>query len=454
LKIWQGVEVEYCVPYINRKNYVNELLESLRNYKIPLKNTSPFLMKRDGKYTQFLINGGRAYGDISSTPGVYDILEITTPECPNPFYTLAYEKATEVYARIASDEFERISGMRIHCYKISVVKSEYEYTTRGLHESYLVERKAFEDKIMELIPYLIIRQIFTGTGGYYFGRFLISPRQMFIKSIFAEKIFGNWPLIAERDEPHADPKYKRLQITNGEGARTEWTIFMRQAITSYIIKAIELGLIKGLPRIKDPIEAAKLIAISPEGDWSLELENGKEIKALEILSYYLEGIEKLFMNEEIDDYDRYALKEFKFILKKLEEGNFESLKNRIEWIVKLEILENNFSKYFEGDGSEEGKIIANNQFCAVTDGTFERIQEEMNLITLLKDEDLSKAVLFPPENSRAYARIKIAQILKDKLDDIGWSYIIINGNRYHMLELDGWNDEKISKFLNEIISNL
>ena len=76
MKIWQGVEVEYCVPYINRKNYVNELLESLRNYKIPLKNTSPFLMKRDGKYTQFLINGGRAYGDISSTPGIYDILEI------------------------------------------------------------------------------------------------------------------------------------------------------------------------------------------------------------------------------------------------------------------------------------------------------------------------------------------------------------------------------------------
>ena len=386
MKIWQGVEVEYCVPYINKKNYVNELLESLKNYKMPLRNTSPFLMKKEGKYTQFLINGGRAYGDISCAPGVYDILEITTPECPNPFYTLAYEKATEIYARIASDEFERISRTRIHCYKISVVKSEYEYTTRGLHESYLVERKAFEDKIMELIPYLVIRQIFIGTGGYYFGRFLISPRQMFIKSIFAEKIFGNWPLIAGRDEPHADLKYRRLQITNGEGARTEWTIFMRQAITSYIIKAIELGLIKGLPKIRDPIEAAKIIAISPEGDWSLELENGREIKVLEFFSYYLEGIEKLFMSEEINDYDKYALQEFKFVLKKLEEGDFESLKNRIEWILKLEILENNFSKYFEGSGNEEEKITANNQFCAVTDGTFERIQEEMNLITLLKQE--------------------------------------------------------------------
>jgi proteasome accessory factor A len=451
VKIWQGIEVEYCVPYIKGRAYVNELLDALRNYRIPPNEEPPFLAKRDGQFSQFLINGGRAYGDMSVTPGVYDVLEITTPECPNPFLALAYEKATEVYARIASDEFERLGGFRVHCYKISATRSEHEYTTRGLHESYLVERKAFEYGVEELVPYLVARQIFMGVGGYYFGRFIISPRQMFVKSVYAEKVFGNWPLIGGIDEPHADAKFRRVHVTNGEGARSEWTTFIRQAITSYVIRGIERGLIKGAPRLKDPVEATKLIAISPEGNWTLELEDGREIKAFDLLSHYLDGIERLFSNEEIDDWDRYALKEFKFTLKKLEEGDFEALKDRVEWITRLEVIEKNFDKYFESeDLLEDSKVTANNQYSAVSDATFERIQEELKLITLLDDRDLSRAVLFPPSGSRGFARVKVARELQPWLDDLGWANVRVDGMVHPMLDLDGWDDDKISDFINRI----
>lgn len=451
MKIWQGVEVEYCVPYIKGKAYVNELLDALRRYRIPPNDESPFLIKKDGEYSQFLINGGRAYGDMSVTPGVYDVLEITTPECPDPFSALAYEKATEVYARIASDEFERLSGFRVHCYKISATRSEHEYTTRGLHESYLVDRKGFEEGVNELVPYLVARQILTGVGGYYFGRFLVSPRQMFVKSVFAEKVFGSWPLIGGIDEPHADAKFRRIQVTNGEGARSEWTTFIRQAITSYVIRGIERGFIKGTPRLKDPVEATKLIAISPEGDWTIDIEGGSEMTVFDLLSHYLDGIERLFSNEEIDDRDRYALDEFKFALKKLEEGNFEALKDRVEWITRMVVIERDFDKYFESeDLLEDRKVTANNQLSAVSDGTFERIQEELKLVTLLNDEDLSRAVLFPPPRSRGYARVRVARELRPWLDDLGWSNIRINGTVHPMLDLEGWDEVRITEFINKV----
>ncbi|MGC8936034.1 MAG: proteasome accessory factor PafA2 family protein [Candidatus Methanomethylicaceae archaeon] len=451
MKIWQGIEVEYCVPYIKGRAYVNELLDALRKYKLPPNQESPFLIKKDGEFTQFLINGGRAYGDMSVTPGVYDVLEITTPECPNPFLALAYEKATEVYARIASDHYEELSGFRVHCYKISATRSESEYTTRGLHESYLVDRTGFEDGVKELIPFLVARQIFTGVGGYYFGRFMISPRQMFVKSVYAEKVFGSWPLIGGIDEPHADPKFRRIQVTNGEGARSEWTTFIRQAITSYVIKGIERGLIKGVSKLKDPVEATKLIAISPDGDWTLELEDGKEITVFDLLARYIEGIEKLFSLEEVNDYDRYALNELKFALKKLEEGNFEDLKERVEWITRMEVMEKNFEKYFESeDLIEDSKVTANNQYSAVSDATFERIQEELNLVTLLSDKDLSYAVLFPPPGSRGYARVKVARELHPWLDDIGWANLRADGTIHPMLDLEGWDDAKIADFISKI----
>ncbi|MCX8181847.1 MAG: proteasome accessory factor PafA2 family protein [Candidatus Methanomethyliaceae archaeon] len=449
--MWQGVEVEYCIPYIHGKAYVNELLEALRRYKMPPKGDPPFLIKRGCESTQFLINGGRAYGDMSATPGVYDVLEITTPECPDPFTTLTYEKATEIYARIASEEYERESGLRVHCYKISATRSEHEYTTRGLHESYLVDRAGFSEGIKELIPYLVVRQVFTGVGGYYFGKFMISPRQMFVKSVFADKVFGSWPLIGGVDEPHTDPKFRRVQITNGEGARSEWTTFMRQAITSYIIRGIERGLIKNVPKVKDPVEATKLIAISPEGDWEIQTEGDKEVTVFDLLSYYLEGIEKLFSIEEVNDWDKYAIQEFKYALKKLEEGNFQSLKERVEWITKLEIIEKNFEKYFESEDSvEEKKVVANNQFTAVTDATYERIQEELALVALISDEDLSRAVLFPPKGSRGFARVKIAKQLSQWLDDIGWANIVVNGMVHPMLDLNGWDEERIADFIEMI----
>ncbi|MGQ9760151.1 MAG: proteasome accessory factor PafA2 family protein [Candidatus Methanomethylicaceae archaeon] len=451
MKIWQGVEVEYCVPYIHGKTYVNELLDALRRYKMPPRGEAPFLTKKSGECSQFLINGARAYGDMSVTPGVYDILEITTPECPDPFSALAYEKATEVYARIASDEYERESGLRVHCYKISATRSDHEYTTRGLHESYLVDRKGFEDGVKDLVPYLVARQVFAGVGGYYFGRFMISPRQMFVRSVYAEKVFGSWPLIGGVDEPHADVKFRRVQVTNGEGARSEWTTFMRQAITSYVIKAIELGLIKGVPRLKDPIEATKLIAISPEGGWEVEVEEGRGISVFDLFSYYLEGIEKLFAIEKIEDRDKYALGELKYTLKKLEEGNFETLKERVEWITRLEVLENNFERYFESDETvEDRKITANNQFSAVTDATYDRIQEELNLITLLSDEELSRAVLSPPKGSRGFARVRVAQELHQWLDNIGWANVIVDSTSHPMLDLEGWDEKKIAEFVRKI----
>ncbi len=451
MKIWQGVEVEYCVPYICGKAYVNELLDALRKYRIPPNGETPFLVKKNGECSQFLINGGRAYGDMSVTPGVYDVFEITTPECPDPFHALAYEKATEVFARIASDEYAKRSNFRVHCYKISATRSEHEYTTRGLHESYLVDRKGFEEGIKELVPYLVTRQVFTGTGGYYFGRFMVSPRQMFVKSIYAEKVFGSWPLIGGIDEPHADLRYRRVQVTNGEGARSEWTTFMRQAITGYVIKGIERGFIKGVPRLRDPIEATKLIAISPEGGWSVELENGREMTVVDLLSCYLNGIEKLFDAEEIDDHDRYALSEFKFTLNKLEEESFESLKERVEWITRLEVIENNFNRYFESDAPvEDRKLTANNQYSAVTDGTYERIQEELGMVTLLTDEELSMAVLFPPKGSRGFARLRVARELRQWLDDIGWANIGVNGVLHPMLDLDGWDEGKISEFVRRV----
>ncbi|RLE52580.1 MAG: hypothetical protein DRJ33_03365 [Candidatus Methanomethylicota archaeon] len=463
LTMWQGEEIEFGVPYkTSETTYAVDLLDALQSYVLDPPVSMPiFLQNSRGGFTQFLRNGGRAYGDIGTAPGTYDIFEVSTPECRNALELTLYDKAAEQIAKIASDQLYRLSGVRVHCYKTSIARARTDdgslkYSTRGIHEVYLVDRKNVMSRLDLLIPYLTVRQVFCGAGGYYRGRFVISPRQLFIKNIFAEKIFDEWPMIGLRDEPHADRRFYRLHVVNSDGARLQMTTFLRQSITAYVLKCIEEGLLGDVPKVINPIQAAKLITTCPDGDWEVDVEGGKTIKATELLSsYYLPAIEKLFENFEADQYDKLALTEFKRVLDKEESGLIEDLADSVEWITKFVILEKDFENYFEYQGDViEGKVAADNQYTAVTENLFEEFEEELGLKRLFNEDQVKWAITNPPPNSRAKARVKLADTFKNDLDDISWSSIAIRGRTVLMLELDGWSDERINELIEDVKKNI
>jgi len=461
--MWQGEEIEFGVPYkTSETTYAVDLLDALQSYVLDPPVSMPiFLQNSRGGFTQFLRNGGRAYGDIGTAPGTYDIFEVSTPECRNALELTLYDKAAEQIAKIASDQLYRLSGVRVHCYKTSIARARTDdgslkYSTRGIHEVYLVDRKNVMSRLDLLIPYLTVRQVFCGAGGYYRGRFVISPRQLFIKNIFAEKIFDEWPMVGLRDEPHADRRFYRLHVVNSDGARLQMTTFLRQSITAYVLKCIEEGLLGDVPKVINPIQAAKLITTCPDGDWEVDIEGGKTIKATELLSsYYLPAIEKLFENFEADQYDKLALTEFKRVLDKEESGLIEDLADSVEWITKFVILEKDFENYFEYQGDViEGKVAADNQYTAVTENLFEEFEEELGLKRLFNEDQVKWAITNPPPNSRAKARVKLADTFKNDLDDISWSSIAIRGRTVLMLELDGWSDERINELIEDVKKNI
>jgi len=456
--MWQGVEVEFCVPYKRGSliyTYAPELIEALQSYVFPEPYSKPAVLRfSDGTPSQFLINGGRAYGDISSRPGIYDILEITTPECRNALQIVAYEKATEVYARIAAQEYSRRSGEVVHVYKTSVTRSSPDtdqYTTRGLHESYLVEREKVFEKLDLLVPYLVIRPLFCGAGGYYRGCFTISPRQFFIREVYAKEIYGWWPLICLRDEPHAPRHMYRVHVTNGEPTRSEVAIFLRQSITSYVLHAIQRGFIKEVPRLWNPAAAAMSVSENLQGDWKFLLADGSYANALDYFNaYYLEAVEKLFGESVVDDYDRRALSELKLVLSKLEQGLFEDLATRLEWAMKLKVIEKEFSQFFEEKPTPELKEAAVNQWTAVTDPTYDELAEELKVVRIVSDEEILQAVLNPPPETRAYLRVTLAERLQRHLRDLGWSHFQVDERVYAVEQLEGWTPERVEELISKV----
>ncbi|MHA2394688.1 MAG: proteasome accessory factor PafA2 family protein [Promethearchaeota archaeon] len=441
--MWQGVEQEYAAgprPI--------ELFEALEGKDV-------YVFKPDDSIPRaFLVNGGLCY--IHS-----NLFEVCTPECRNPLEVVAYDKASEAFARLASWALEEMTEEKVHVYKTNIAfdpKGEANYTTIGSHENYLVKRKSYVEKARLLVPYLILRQVFCGAGGYVNGSYLISPRTIFPKKVYSETSV-DYPILSTRDESHTVEEYGRAHVVNSEGARSEYTTFLKHSITGYVLKTLELDQFKALPEIDEPIITNKEISKNLDGDWAVPLKNGDSIKITDYLNaFYLEQIERVFENNCPLDHDKKALNEFKWVLRKLDEGLVESLDTSIEWVIKRDLCENKLvdMNLEQGLNIENAKEAAQFQYTAVTDPLYEEMVDRNGLKTLVSENDVRKAFLYPPENSRGKLRVTLAKEFYNEVRSLSWSYVKLHPKyHYYPIEfdnLDGWTFERIQEKLSEIKS--
>ncbi len=452
---WQGIEHEFRVGISTKATelyryaryyHIDEIINALEEYTF-FDGVPAICSKLQRRNDGFLRNGSRIY---VCTGGH---LEIATPECRNAFEVLKYDKASELYIQIgselASEKYENKinrrnrDSFRIQCWKANVeIDKRY---SRGTHESYLAERKKFAGKESLLIPFLVLRKIFCGAGGFIFDRdsirYVVSPKAMVSRRVLTESP-SQWPILSTRDEPLSKKEYMRVHVTSGEGVRSEVTRLINNAITSYVIEAIEVGKIRNIPEIWNPLQTFKDISQNINGDWHIRLASGERMGAIDYLnSYYVEAIEELFSERETSYWDEYALDVLKNVLDKLNAGLIENfyLIRRIEWIMKLWVIKNKLDsfEYEYSDGKArarrdiykvkkdlEKEIAASFAFTNLCEyDLYEKIADEIGVERLLTEEDIGEALLSPPKNSRAELRVKLAEEFKDA--NISWNKITI-----------------------------
>lgn len=445
LDLWQGAEQEY----VSGSRPV-ELFEALGRKGV-------YVFKPDdGVPRAFLRNGGLCYVHSS-------LFEACTPECRNPLELVAYDKACEAYARLASWAHEEETGQRVHLYKTNIAadpKGEQRYTTVGSHENYLMERESYLKGQSLLVPYLILRQVFCGAGGLVDGAYMISPRAIFPKKVYSE-VSTDYPIISTRDEPHAGDGYVRAHIVNGEGARSEVTTFLKHSVTGYVLKALEAGYLSNVPEIQDPIESNKALSVNLQGGWEVPLADGGRMGAIDYLNvYYLEAVEKVFAEAKPGDHDLKALRMFKWVLGKLDEGHIESLDTSVEWVIKKRLTEEGLDEFDVEEGlrpeaAEEATLF---QYTAVTDPLYEELVERRRLKTVVSEDDVETAFNEPPLESRGKLRVALAERLRDHIKTISWSHLKLRPEihypAFEFNSLGGWTSQEIERKIAEIEAKL
>jgi Pup amidohydrolase len=357
-----------------------------------------------GLVNSVLTNGARLYVDHAHP-------EYSTPECADPASAALYDKAGEMIMARAVDAASTLlgEGERLVVHKNN---SDGKGNSYGAHENYLIARDlAFGEIIAHFTPFLVSRQIFTGSGkvGAENGRpdvdYQLSQRADFFEEQVGLETTLKRPIINTRDEPHADPaKYRRLHVIIGDATMNEVQTYLKVGTASLVLDAVEDGALPEPITLADPVSAVWSISHDPTLGTAVEIADGPSMTALEIQWQYLEWVTKYARSVELDAVYEDVLVRWEQILADLEADPARTA-DRLDWTAKGRILHG----YRERDGLswQHPKLrLLDLQYHDVSPerGLYWRLAERGRVQRLFEPEVVERAVVEPPTDTRAFFR--------------------------------------------------
>jgi proteasome accessory factor PafA2 len=449
-----GTETEYGIaaagqpdfnPVLSSSMLISAYAGSLRKIRWDYEDESPMRDARGfepqpgreisdedlGLANVILPNGARYYVDHAHP-------EYSTPECLTPRELVIHDKAGE---RILARSLEVLATDMPQALVLSIYKnnSDGKGNSYGTHENYLVDRATpFADIVRDLTPFFVSRQIFTGAGKVGFegnwddrsaSGYQLTARADFFETEVGLETTLKRPIINTRDEPHADPeKYRRLHVIVGDANRCEVAQFLKVGTTAIVLKMIEDGFVPDLSLVS-PVAALHEVSRDLELSLPLELVDGRRLTAMQLQLEYFELARKYVDREDDTPENREVLERWEAVLTALGDDPM-SLSAQLDWVAKLRVLEG----YRERDGLawNDPKLRAIDlQYHDVRPdrGLYDRLAASGKVERLTTDDQVERAVMEPPEGTRAFFRGRCISRYPEAIAAASWDSVIMDAGR-------------------------
>jgi proteasome accessory factor A len=379
----------------------------------------------------FLENGARLYLDVGSHP------EYATPECDSIYEAVVHDRAGErILESLVISAEERLAeeGIRgtIHLFKNNTDSAGNSY---GCHENYLTSRQDdLSSHSAVLIPFLVSRQIFTGSGKIVQTArgpvYSITQRADHIWETLSSATTRSRPIINTRDEPHADAeKYRRLHVIVGDSNMSEYTTFLKLGSTACMLRMLEdqFVVLRDMT-LENPIRAIRDISHDVTCRRTVHLANGREVSALDIQREYLDRALRYAESTGFPPLEQRALEMWEHCVTTIENDPLK-LGREVDWVIKHNLM----SAYCEKHGIDIGdarlQMIDFQYHDIVRDrGLFHRLADREMVEVICREEDISTAVDTPPQTTRARLRGEFIRAAKAKKRDytVDWVHLKVN----------------------------
>ncbi len=446
-----GTETEYGIAAIGQADFnpvvsssllISSYAGSLRRIRWDYEDESPMRDARGfepagagagtdedlGLANVILPNGARYYVDHAHP-------EYSTPECLSIHDLLVHDKAGE---RIMERSLDLVGREMPDTPALAIYKNNTDGkgNSYGTHENYLMDRATpFADIVRDLTPFFVTRQIFTGAGkvGYEaqwdehgVHRFQLSQRADFFEAEVGLETTLKRPIINTRDEPHSDSeRYRRLHVIVGDANLCEVAQYLKVGATAIVLKMIEDGVAPDLA-IRNPVGAIHEVSRDVGLGHELALVDGRRMTALQVQREYVTAARTYVERRDDTPEHRDVVTRWETVLDGLEADPM-GLSGQLDWVAKLRILEG----YRERDDLEwsDAKLRAIDlQYHDVRrdKGLYNRLEAAGKVERLTSDEEVDRAVMEPPEDTRAYFRGRCIAKYPDAIAAASWDSLILD----------------------------
>src|SRR6266496_3953947 len=374
-----------------------------------------------------LPNGARYYVDHAHP-------EYSTPECASPRQLVVHDKAGERVLERSLIELHHVlpPGQRINIYKNN---SDGKGNSYGTHENYLVDRQIpFARIVRDLTPFFVSRQIFTGAGkvgaeGQHSERpvgFQLTQRADFFEAEVGLETTLKRPIINTRDEPHADPeKYRRLHCIIGDANLCEVAIFLKVGTTAIVLKMIEDEFLPDLT-LDQPVSALHDVSWDITCRAVIRGTNGRRMTPIELQWEYLEHARKYVETQEPTAANLEVVQRWEAVLNALEEDPL-SLHRELDWVAKYRLMEAYRTRDGLGWGDPKLRLIDLQYHDVRRDkGLYHKLAASGKVERLTDDEEVQRAMLEPPDDTRAFFRGRCVDRFRDAIVAASWDSLIFD----------------------------
>jgi proteasome accessory factor A len=372
-----------------------------------------------------LANGGRLYVD-----GAHP--EYSTPECSRAREVVAFERAGERILAQSLQEMARVVGRDL--YVLYKNNSDGKGNSYGYHENYLVSRTVpFESIVRVLTPFLVTRPIFAGAGKVGAenqtspAEYQISQRADFFECLVDLNTMVKRPIINTRDEPHADhAKYRRFHVIVGDANMAEVSTFLKVGTLSIVLDLLEAGATPPVIELDEPVRAFRQVSRDLEMKETIKLAGGGPTTAVAVQRAYLRAAKDFYTQEGCDDETQNILARWEEVLDKLERDP-RLLVRELDWVAKRHLIESYMDRKRCGWDDPRTKLMDLQYHDVRPDrGLFYTLERGGHVDRIVHEEDIQRAELTPPPNTRAYFRGRCASKFARSLYGASWTSLLFD----------------------------
>jgi proteasome accessory factor A len=285
-----------------------------------------------------------------------------------------------------------------------------------------------------LIPFLVTRQIFTGSGKVLQTArgpiYSIAQRAEHIWEGLSSATTRSRPIINTRDEPHADAeKYRRLHVIVGDSNMSEYTNFVKVGATSCILKMMEdpSVVLKDLT-LENQTRAIREISHDITCRRKIRLASGRELSALDVQRELLDRALRYADTKRFSPLEMKALEMWEHCISTIENDPLK-LNREVDWVIKYHLVEAFRSKHKLALDDSRVQLIDLQYHDICRDrSVFYKLQKNDLVDRICNDEEIEIARETAPQTTRAKLRGDFIKRAKERKRDytVDWVHLKLN----------------------------